>query len=99
MKIKCRPEDFRVEGLLQLRLKSRGAYSVYRLEKRNWNALDVIRRLQFKYRFPSVARAGLKDRYSLSIQYLSIPGKGPKRVTEGNYFLTMIGMADEPVNR
>mgnify|MGYP005832798545 CR=1 FL=1 len=99
MKIKCRPEDFRVEELLQLKLKARGAYSVYRLEKRNWNTLDVIRQLRFKYRFPPVGRAGLKDRHSFSIQYLSIPGKGPKRVTEDNYSLVMVGMADEPVSR
>ncbi|MGQ9678407.1 MAG: tRNA pseudouridine(13) synthase TruD [bacterium] len=99
MKIKCRPEDFRVEELVRLKLKSRGAYSVYRLEKRNWNTLDVIQQLQFKYRFPPVARAGLKDRYSLSVQYLSIPGRGPKRVTEDNYSLVRVGMADEPVSR
>ncbi|MCR4423064.1 MAG: tRNA pseudouridine(13) synthase TruD [candidate division WOR-3 bacterium] len=99
MKIKCQPDEFRVEELLRLKLKPRGAYSVYRLEKRNWNTLDVIRQLQLKYRFPAVARAGLKDRHSYSIQYLSIPGKGPKRVTSDNYSLTLVGMADEPVSR
>lgn len=99
MKIKCQSDDFRVEELIRLKIKPRGPYSIYRLEKRHWNTLDVIRQLQLKYQFPAVARAGLKDRHSFSIQYLSIPGKGPKRVTADNYSLTLIGMADEPISR
>lgn len=97
MKIKCRPEDFRVNEILRLKLKSHGAYSIYRLEKRFWNTLDVIRQVQSRYRLKGFSRAGLKDRYSLSTQYLSLPGKGPERITAPNYRLTFIGMADEPV--
>jgi tRNA pseudouridine13 synthase len=97
MKIKCQPEDFRVEELIRLKLKPRGAYSIYRLEKRFWNTLDVIRQVQSRYRLKGFSRAGLKDRYSLSIQYLSLPGRGPKRITAPNYQLTLIGMADEPI--
>ncbi|MGB9741576.1 MAG: tRNA pseudouridine(13) synthase TruD [bacterium] len=97
MKLKCQPEDFRVEEILRLRLKPRGAYSIYRLEKRFWNTLDVIRQVQFRYRLKGFSRAGLKDRYSRSIQYLSLPGKGPELIAAPNYQLTFIGMADEPV--
>ena len=99
MKLKCRPEDFRVEELLSLKLAKRGRYSVYRLEKRYWNTLDVIRELESKHRFRRIGRAGLKDRYSHSIQYLSIAGTGPAAITEKNWRLTLAGMANEPVTR
>ncbi len=99
MKVKCRPEDFRVEEKLKLRLTKRGPYSVYRLEKKHWNTLDVIRDLERRHHLPRISRAGLKDRHSLSIQYLSIRGKGPSNITETNYKLRLAGMAYEPVTR
>ncbi len=99
MKLKCRPEDFRVEEKLKLRLKSHGRYSIYRLEKKLWNTLDVIRELERRHRMRWIGRAGLKDRYSQSTQFLSIKGKGPKSITEENYKLQLAGMSDEPVSR
>jgi len=99
MKLKTRPEDFRVEEKLRLRLKPRGRYSIYRLEKRLWNTLDVVRDLEQKHRLRGIGRAGLKDRYSESVQFLSIPGKGPGLIQEKNYRLELAGMADEPVSR
>lgn len=98
MKLKVRPEDFQVEEKLRLRIKKKGAYSVYRLEKEFWNTLDVVRELERRHRFRNVGRAGLKDRYSHSVQYLSTPGAGPKSILERNYRLTLIGRADEPVS-
>ena len=99
MKLKARPEDFRVEERLKLRLKRAGAYSVYRLEKRFWNTLDVISHLEQRYGLRRISRAGLKDRYSQSVQYLSLPGRGPRQIVEKNYTLRLAGMADEPVSR
>ncbi len=99
MKLKCRPEDFQVEEKLKLRLKKRGAYSIYRLEKRYWNTLDVIRDLETRHRLRAIGRAGLKDRYGYSVQYLSTPGAGPKSIYEKNYRLTLVGMADVPVTK
>ena len=99
MKLKARPEDFQVEERLKLRLKRAGAYSVYRLEKRFWNTLDVITHLEQRHGLRKLSRAGLKDRYAQSVQYLSIPGRGPKQVVEKNYTLRLAGMADEPVSR
>jgi tRNA pseudouridine13 synthase len=99
MKLKARPEDFQVEERLKLRLKRAGAYSIYRLEKRFWNTLDVITHLEQRHGLRKLSRAGLKDRYAQSVQYLSIPGRGPKQVIEKNYTLRLAGMADEPVSR
>jgi tRNA(Glu) U13 pseudouridine synthase TruD len=69
MKLKVKPEDFRVEERLKLRIKRGGLFSVYRLEKRLWNTLDVVRQLEQKYGMRRISRAGLKDRYSCSVQY------------------------------
>jgi len=99
MKLKARPEDFQVEERLKLRLKRAGAYSVYRLEKRFWNTLDVITHLEQRHGLRKLSRAGLKDRYAQSVQYLSLPGRGPRHVIEKNYTLRLAGMADEPVTR
>lgn len=99
MKLKCRPEDFRVVERLNLRLRQTGPFSIYRLDKRNWNTLDVIRHLQEHHHLRRIARAGLKDRYSLSTQYLSVPGPGPDEIREQNYTLTLVGKSAVPVNR
>lgn len=97
MKIKCRPEDFRVRELIRLKIKKTGNYSIYRLEKRYWNTLDVIRELELRYGLKGFSRAGLKDRYALSTQFLSLPGKGPDKIIAPNYSLARIGMAQVPV--
>jgi len=99
MKLKVRPEDFRVEERLRLRLKRAGKYSIYRLKKRYWNTLDVINNLEQRHGLRRLSRAGLKDRYALSTQYLSLPGRGPRLIAGKNYTLRLAGMADEPVSR
>jgi tRNA pseudouridine13 synthase len=99
MRIKCRPDDFQVREKLDLRVGRSGQYSVYRLRKQLWNTLDVVRDLERKHGFVDVGRAGLKDRYSLSTQYLSVPGRGPRKVTDKNYTLEYIGRSEEPVSR
>jgi tRNA pseudouridine13 synthase len=99
VKIKCTPEDFQVSEQLRIRLKRAGPFSIYRLQKRFWNTLDVIRELEQRHGLRRIGRAGLKDRYSVSTQYISIPGRGPRSIQEKNYSLEFAGMADEPVSR
>ncbi|UCG42769.1 MAG: tRNA pseudouridine(13) synthase TruD [candidate division WOR-3 bacterium] len=99
MKLKSRPEDFRVEEKLRLELRKRGRYAVYQVEKRYWNTLDVIRELEHKYRLQRVSRAGLKDRYSLSTQFLSALPGGPRAIKEKNFSAVLVGHSDEPVSR
>jgi tRNA pseudouridine13 synthase len=99
VKFKVRPEDFRVEELLRLRFVNRGRYSVYRLEKRNWSTLSVLKHIERKYRLGRLSRAGLKDRYSCSVQYVSAEGRGPGRIEEENFTLKHIGFSTRPVTR
>jgi tRNA pseudouridine13 synthase len=99
VKIKVRPEDFRVEELLRLRFAGRGRYSICRLEKRNWGTLEVLKHIERKYRLGRLSRAGLKDRYSCSVQYVSVEGRAPRRIDEGTFVLKHIGYSTKPVTR
>lgn len=99
MKLKVDPDDFRVEEILRLPVGDRGPYTILKLEKRYWNTLDAIehaaRTLGVSRRLFS--RAGLKDRYSRSTQYLSFRGSITRTIREDNYTLTPIGKAMHPV--
>ncbi len=99
MRIKCRPEDFQVCERLNLALGRTGPHSVYRLRKRLWNTLDVIRELERRHGLMATGRAGLKDRYSLSTQYISVRGQGPRKIVEKNYQLDYCGRSQRPVSR
>jgi tRNA pseudouridine13 synthase len=99
MKLKVRPEDFRVEELIHLRLRSNGPYSIYRLEKQRWNTLDVLDFVARQHHLRRLSRAGLKDRYSRSIQYVSAQGAGPRLIREKDFNLKLIGRSDVPVTR
>ena len=78
MKLKFRPEDFQVEEMLRLRFTRSGRYSICRLEKRDWSTIDLLRHIERKYRLRRLSRAGLKDRYSCSLQYVSVEGRAPE---------------------
>lgn len=95
MKIKVKPEDFVVKELIELPLTKKGQYTILRLHKRYWNTLDVIdfvaRKLSISKK--SFSRAGLKDRYSLSTQYLSFWGEFSTPIREKNFTLIPIGRA------
>ncbi len=75
MKIRVRPEDFVVREQVDLRVSSEGRYGVYLLHKRGWNTLDAIGAIARASGVPveEIRYAGLKDRYSLSTQYISVP--------------------------
>jgi len=99
MKLKVRPEDFVVKELIDVPLTKKGQYTILRLQKRYWNTLDVIdfvtRKLSLSKR--SFSRAGLKDRYSLSTQYLSFRGRFKRPVREKNFTLIPVGRANERI--
>jgi len=99
MKIKVRPEDFRVEELLQLRLTRQGRYSIYRMEKRGWDTMNVLDYVGRKHRLGRLSRAGLKDRYSVSAQYVSTERRGPEYITGNGFSLKHIGFSAHPVTR
>ena len=52
IKIKVNPEDFIVEEVAGLPMRKNGNYYVYRLTKRGWNTVDVLRRISQTYSIP-----------------------------------------------
>ena len=99
-KIKVRPEDFIVEELIDVPLADKGTYTILKLDKKYWNTLDVIDFVcrKAKVRTSLFDRAGLKDRYAQSTQYLSFKGDFRQTITEANFTLRPIGKSKKAVN-
>lgn len=100
-KLKENPEDFIVSEVITLSPSDRGDYSLYSLRKRDistWDALGIIAK---KWRIPleNFGYGGLKDKKSVSIQYITIKN-GPKRdLKESNFELTYLGKCGKPLDK
>lgn len=97
MKIKVQPDDFYVEEVINLSFSKTGQYSIYKLEKRFWDTFDLLDYLSRKYKLKNIGRAGIKDRYSHSVQYLSVKGVKEKEIKEDNFKLDFIGKSDSAI--
>jgi len=83
IKIKVKPEDFIVEEIADVPMSSTGDFCVYRLQKRGWNTVDVLKNLSKKLNLPSsdFSYGGKKDKYALTSQYITIGRQGYKQTT------------------
>ena len=100
MKIKSRPQDFVVEELLDLpEFSDKGNYFIYKLEKTGLSTLEIVNHLVRKYGIhdKKINFAGLKDKYALTSQYLSIMGSGLKEIKEANFTLISLGRSMRPI--
>ena len=98
MKIKHRPEDFRVRELLaEGYMKESGRHRVYRVKKRKRTSLEAAAVLAELAGCPAsdVGMAGLKDRQGVTIQYMSVPVKKPVWLDELDLVIEPEGFADE----
>jgi tRNA pseudouridine13 synthase len=102
MKLKQRPEDFRVEEFPSVTPTPPGApggpFAFYKLEKRGWttpDALAAIRR-RWKIDFRRLAYGGLKDRHADTTQYLTIHNGPEKHHDQGGFKVTYLGRLAEP---
>ncbi|HSQ57077.1 MAG TPA: tRNA pseudouridine(13) synthase TruD [Gemmata sp.] len=80
MKLKQRPDDFRVEEVTGVAPGEEGPFALYRLVKTGWttpDALAAIRR-RWKIDHRRLSYGGLKDRHAVTSQFLTIL-HGPKR--------------------
>lgn len=100
MKIKVRPEDFVVEEVIDLTNSKSGPFTLLKLQKKYWNTLDVIDFVARKYSVSKArfSRAGLKDRYSLTTQYLTFRGVIKNIIEEKNFKLVPIGRVAKPIS-
>ncbi|HKB05501.1 MAG TPA: tRNA pseudouridine(13) synthase TruD [Gemmataceae bacterium] len=99
MKLKQRPEDFRVEEFPAVApVPPGGPFCFYRLEKRGWttpDALAAVRR-RWKVDFRRLFYGGLKDRHAHTIQYLTIHNGPDRDLAHGGFTVTYLGRLSEP---
>jgi tRNA pseudouridine13 synthase len=99
VKVKRKPEDFRVEELCALEPARRGAHGFYRLDKRNLSTFEAIEMLARHLGRPArtIRAGGLKDKYALTSQHLTIAGKPVGKVKLRGMTLTPLGRCDRPM--
>ncbi len=80
MKLKQRPEDFRVEELTAATAGEAGEFALYRLDKTGWTTPDALAAIRRRWQidFRRMSYGGLKDRHAVTSQFLTI-FRGPKR--------------------
>jgi tRNA pseudouridine13 synthase len=74
MILKHIPEDFLVNEVLSLKIEE-GPFFYYKITKKNWNTLDLIREIAQRLKVKDVGFAGLKDRNAITTQYISVKRK------------------------
>ena len=74
IKIKVRPEDFRVQEISSLPLKDRGGYVVYELRKKGWNTVDAAKLVSRELKLPldALSYGGRKDRHAETFQWVTL---------------------------
>ncbi|MHB1562416.1 MAG: tRNA pseudouridine(13) synthase TruD [Isosphaeraceae bacterium] len=98
MKLKCQPEDFRVEELTDARPSGTGRYAFYRLTKRDLGTLEAVEAICRRWNLAGrrVSYAGLKDRHADTIQYLTIADGPSTGITTPRFELAPIGRLTQP---
>jgi tRNA pseudouridine13 synthase len=93
MKLKCRPDDFRVEELPLVDPSEQGRYTFYRLTKRDIGTLEAVDAIRRRWNLPGdrVSFAGLKDRHARTIQFLTIAGGPYNPVVAREFELEPVG--------
>jgi len=98
VKIKVQPEDFEVTERLDLPLKAAGGtYSIYRLQKREWNTVDAIAAAARANGVPvsAIGYGGKKDRHASTVQFLSVPARYRLDFESKNVSVRHEGFADD----
>ena len=73
--IKLEPQDFIVKEKIDISIKEDGDFQIFKLKKSNLSTIQVIRFLAhlLKIKPSEIGFAGLKDKYAITTQYISVP--------------------------
>lgn len=99
MKIKCLPDDFIVEEVVDLP-QANGPFAVYRLSKHSLGTLEAIDAVAHRWNLPRqrVNYAGLKDKHAATMQFLTIHN-GPRQGMQHEHFeLEYLGPTIRPLS-
>lgn len=101
MKIKQCPQDFVVEEGWGEKLKEKGAFQIFLLEKQGLDTFSAKRIIgkEFKVPLQEIGIGGLKDKHALTRQYISIPSKFkiPVSWSQKSISLEKRGFIDQPI--
>src|SRR3990172_4145786 len=93
--------DFQVEEVVDLKPSENGRFSIYRLEKEGLDTYSALKIVAHRTGVPfkAIGYAGLKDRYSKSVQYISLPKTGEKQLDfrEKSMSLSLVCQSDRPL--
>ncbi len=97
MKLKQKPEDFRVEEIAEPHL-GEGPFALYRLAKKSIGTPEAIGAICQAWRLQreAVAVGGLKDRHAVTRQYLSIENGPRRKLTQTSFSLEYLGQSSGP---
>lgn len=98
MKLKQRPDDFRVEELTDAKPQEAGEFAFYRLDKTGWTTPDALAAIRRRWQidFRRLSYGGLKDRHAITSQHVTV-FRGPKRnLSHERVTLTYLGQRSEP---
>ncbi len=94
--IKHKPEDFIVEEILNREIVDNGEFSLFELNKINTSTMEAIRQISKEFKIPptEIGFAGLKDKFAITKQYITIPIKYPlpkefSLIQKGNKWLEL----------
>ncbi len=98
MKLKCQPEDFRVEELPNVSPGGHGRYAFYRLTKRDLGTLEAVDLICRRWNIAGrrISYGGLKDRHALTTQYVTIFDGPATSITAANFSLEHLGKLSHP---
>lgn len=84
---------------MQLPLRSRGPYALYRVCKRERTTLEVQAELAARLGVPqrAVTFPALKDREAIAVQMAAVRGRGPARIRGRGFEAVRVGEADRPL--
>ena len=90
-----------VEEVALITPSNSGPYSLFKVTKRGANTMDVARDMakRLKISPEDVSYCGLKDRYSISTQYMAAKGDFRFDIKAKNYQAIYQGKLDEPLRR
>ncbi len=102
MRVKVVPEDFRVTETLNLSVKQRGPYAVYRVKKRDLTTLEVQAALAGRLGLPlsSVQFPALKDKTALAIQHAAVKINArlaPSHIEGKGFSAQLVGFLSRPL--
>jgi tRNA pseudouridine13 synthase len=98
VRIKQRPEDFRVTESFRFRPSSRGRYRVYLMDKQKLSTFEAVDQIRQRFGLArgSISFCGLKDKQARTEQLIAVDG-AEVEMQEPRLRLKYLGRTDEPL--